>query len=290
MAKKLLALLFLIAFLPAAAARLFRPGSPVARTVGSHPLFFPCPTATFAFGIPTARTRGTFAIGSCSRTRDVLTVVAPELGEAADCFILRCGGETAMIDCGLMGPENLVPRLLDQLGIDRFDFVINTHPHDDHVSGIIEMLPHYGIDVLYTGFERHDNNLNKRLYREAMELGIPVEQLEPPVDLWLGAARLSLYQVPWGDNTNNRSMVTRVTLGSRSLLLTADIGQSGVAWMLEKYGAESFQADILKAPHHGIDRMPPELLAAAKPQAVFITYYPHSRNEKTAKAAPQARL
>ena len=125
--------------------------------------------------------------------------------------------------------------------------------------------------------------MNKRLFREAEARGIPVDKVEAPVTMPLGSAELAIYQVPWGDNTNNRSLVTRVTMGDRAMLLTADIGQSGMLWLIEEYGADSFRADILKAPHHGIDLVPPELLQAADPQAVFLTYYPHEHNAETVK-------
>ena len=214
---------------------------------------------------------------------DVLTVIAAQQGIAADCLILQCGGQTALIDCGRLGPNDLVPRLLEQLGVGRIDYIINTHPHDDHINGIFELLQRYPIGRIYVGFERHYRNLNKRLFREAEALDIPVEQLTPPVTLRLGTAELMVYQVPWGDNTNNRSLVTRVTLGERSILLTADIGQSGILWLFQTYGEDAFQADILKIPHHGIDPIVPELLKAAEPQAVFITYYPHKNTAEMEK-------
>lgn len=276
MLKKLLALALLVSLVPAAAWALpVKPDPSVVRSLPNEELRFWETEGADAWA---DRDRALFP-----DAEDVLTVIAAEQGMAADCFVLSCGGETAMIDCGLLGPDNLVPRMLKLLGIARFDYIINTHPHDDHINGIIELLPLYEIGAIYAGFERHANNLNKRLFREAIKLNIPVEQVGAPLDLRLGAAELRLYQVPWGDNVNNRSLVTRVTLGGRSLLLTADIGQSGIRWLLDTYGADSFQADILKIPHHGIDRVAPELLAAADPQAVFITYFPHSRNELTHK-------
>jgi len=268
MLKKLLALFLLLALLPGAAAAV-----PVQ---ADQDVVLPLDESALDFW----NTRGADAwtekdLALFPDAEDVLTVIAAEQGVAADCLILQCGGQAAMIDCGLLGPDDIVPRLLKQLGIKHFDFIINTHPHDDHINGIFELLTRYPIDQIYVGFERHYRNLNKRLFREAEAQGVPVARLEPPVTLRLGAVELKVYQVPWGDNTNNRSLVTRVTLGERSILLTADIGQSGILWMLKTYGEDTFQADILKIPHHGIDPIVPELLAAADPQAVFITYYPH---------------
>lgn len=283
MQRKLLALLLVFVLLPAAAApALSGPAAPASALPGSA-VVAPLPDTSLRFWDTSgAQAWEARDLELFPNADDVLTVIAAELG-AADCFILRCGGQTALIDCGWLGPGDLVLRLLAQEGIDRFDFVINTHPHDDHINGIFELLPKFPIGKLYVGFDRYYRNLNKRLFREAEKLGIPVEQVETPKTLTLGSAELTLYQVPWGDNTNNRSLVTRLTLGERSILLPADIGQSGMLWLLDTYGAQAFQADILKAPHHGIDLVPPELLAAAGPQAIFITYVPHSRNEETVK-------
>ncbi len=283
MLKKLLALLLLFVLLPAAAAP--AQTAPAAPAPAFPPLaaVLPLPASSLRFW----DTSGAKAWEARDRelfpgAENVLTVIAVEIG-AADCFILRCGDHTALIDCGLLGPDDLVLRLLSRLGIDRFDFVINTHPHDDHITGIFDLLPAFPIGKIYVGFDRHYRNLNKRLFREAEKLGIPVERVEAPQTIALGPAELTLYQVPWGDNTNNRSLVTRLTLGERSMLLPADIGQSGMLWLLETYGAQAFQADILKAPHHGIDLVPTELLEAAGPQVIFITYFPHKRNADAVK-------
>lgn len=187
---------------------------------------------------------------------------------AFDCFTLVCDGEAAMIDCGTT--RNLYD-VLRAAGVDKFKFVFNTHPHGDHENGFPELLSRVPTEVFYTRFPPDYDEEQRKLMREMKKVGVPVEVLAPGTVLKLGGATLELFDVMHQRITNNQSTVVKITYGKRTLLLTADIGAIAQKELTGLYG-DRFDVDILKIPHHGLELLAPEFVAAASPEEVFITY------------------
>jgi len=73
---------------------------------------------------------------------------------------------------------------------------------------------------------------------------------------WQGAKVVVLHpddrdikRLRYPEDTNNGSVVLRITFAGRSVLLTGDLGSKGWQWIIDRGG--NLQADILKFPHHG---------------------------------------
>jgi len=66
----------------------------------------------------------------------------------------------------------------------------------------------------------------------------------------LHPADRDIKRVVWKTNdTNNASVMLRITFAGRRVLLTADIGAKGWQWVAER--KTDLQADVFKFPHHG---------------------------------------
>lgn len=83
--------------------------------------------------------------------------------------------------------------------------------------------------------------------------------------------------------SNARSCVLRVATGSRSLLLTGDIGRAEERELVDRLSPEAVRADVLLVPHHGSGTSSSAaLLAAVRPDAAVFQLghgnrYPHPR-------------
>ena len=183
----------------------------------------------------------------------ILTVIAVHIG-AKDCLILQCEGKAVLLDCGDPGPYDIVARVIRRMGIERFQAAINTHPHDDHMSAYPYILSQFPADVMYVCYPEDTNSHSRILFREMAALDIPVKQLDLDRPMRLGAATLHFHRYDSG-NINQRSLVVQAVLGERTILLTADASATAFRKMIEIYGPDAFQGDILKAPHHGIDTL-----------------------------------
>ena len=73
-----------------------------------------------------------------------LTVIMIDVGQA-DSFLLIQDGKTALIDCGTRYDGDEILAFLSSLNITRLDYVFGTHPHDDHMGGMLEVIQ--GIEV-----------------------------------------------------------------------------------------------------------------------------------------------
>ena len=84
----------------------------------------------------------------------------------------------------------------------------------------------------------------------------------------------------WGQN--NRSAACFVDFGDATIFLAGDIGTRVQKHFAANVDAARMDCDLLKVPHHGIDGVTDEFMAAVKPEAILITNYTQSSN--TSKA------
>ncbi len=207
-----------------------------------------------------------------------------------DAILIQRGSQQVLIDGG-PSPQTLTRELGERMPFwDRtIELVVLTHPHDDHLSGLVEVLKRYRVEqVLYP-----DLDCDSSLYEEWCRLiaekdiastaaqagqeidlgeGVIMSVLHPPATLMEGTE----------SDVNNNSVVLRLSLGRVSFLLTGDI-----EWEAEfRLIAEGFELDctVLKVGHSGsYSSTTPEFLAAASPQLAVISVgdnlYGHPYNE-----------
>lgn len=158
------------------------------------------------------------------------------------------------------GPDNSV---LEQLGNvlplfwKEIDLMVLTHPHDDHVVGLVPVLDRLQVNaILLTGVE-YGNDAYEALLQKALEKKIPVYTARADLDFSFGDTKLDVlfpFESMTGqeiENVNNSSIVMRVTQGEHEIMLTGDAEQELEAQLVEDGGDTILSADILKAGHHG---------------------------------------
>lgn len=182
-----------------------------------------------------------------------LTVIMIDVGQA-DSFLLIQDGKTALIDCGTRYDGDEILAFLSSLNITKLDYVFGTHPHDDHMGGMLEVIQ--GIEVgklvvpevekgkvtsnWYKSLEKAYGNYNvvRPKVGDVYELGDATMTVLGPIDT-----------TP--SNINNYSTILMVSFGEMDILFTGDAETS-----LEKDLIESgvnLDAEILKIGHHGSD-------------------------------------
>jgi hypothetical protein len=157
--------------------------------------------------------------------------------------------------------------------------VLLTHPHEDHVAGLIPALERFEVGtVLDSGREYENPNYDRfvaladeegpgvyRLARTGQRYrigGVEIEILYPTVD----DAAASL---PEGD-INNASVVVLLRSGSFAALLEGDAEAPVEASLLERGLVPD--VDLLKVGHHGSESSSTSaFLAAARPQIALIS-------------------
>lgn len=182
-----------------------------------------------------------------------LTVTMIDVGQA-DSFLLVQDGMTALIDCGTRYDGDEILAYLNSLNITKLDYVIGTHPHDDHMGGMLEVIQ--GIEVGKLIVPKVEKNKVTSNWYKALEADYKNQNVIYPTvgDVYnLGDATMTvigpLEQYP--SNVNNYSIIIMVSFGEMDILFTGD-AETGVEKMLLDSGV-NLDAEILKIGHHGSD-------------------------------------
>lgn len=198
------------------------------------------------------------------------------IGQGDAILVTLPGGERLLVDGG---PEQTVLRELGEVMpfMDRrIDLVVLTHPHEDHVAGLVPVLRRYDVGVLLIAGSVTRNAAYEALLATAREREIPIEMARADRDLTFEDATLDvLYPLTSQagrtiENVNNASVVIMVRAGPYTLLLTGD-AEREVEEELLAAGAD-LDADVLKVGHHGSrSSSTPAFLDAVTPNVALIS-------------------
>ena len=184
---------------------------------------------------------------------DGLMVHFVDVGQA-DCILIECGSEFAIIDGGNKDDGQLVVSYLEQQGVQELSAVICTHAHEDHVGGLPSVLSVYPTAAVYAPTRTYSSNIfDDFLYytdQQRLEVTIPT----PGDTLTVGDALLTvLGPVQSYAETNDTSIVVRLDYGDTSFLFTGDMEVAAENDMLDYWSGNSdvFHVDVLKVGHHG---------------------------------------
>ncbi len=205
----------------------------------------------------------------------LLEVIFPQILNC-DAIFMRCGGETMLVDCATQGQAKRIINMCKQLGITRIDRVVNTHPHEDHIGGFRDLIKEVEVGELWICFDEDYTTHMTKAVGYAQKAGIPVVHYADGDVLTLGGATIEVWKLEGKTSElNDCSAQFMVTFGERTLLMAADLEKTGQ----ERYVAlkgDAMKADILKYPHHGLEKLIDEYAAA-----VGAEYYVVTNNQRS---------
>ena len=201
---------------------------------------------------------------------ELLEVIFPQMVDC-DAILLRCGGETMLVDSCKQAYSERIVNLCKQLGVTRIDKVVNTHPHEDHIGGFKDVIKEIEVGEFWICFPEDVNNHMKNAVKAANRAGIPVKTYADGAVFTLGGATIEVWKMEGKiGQMNDCSAQMMVRFGDRTFLMAADLQQDGQKWLVETHGDE-LDADILKYPHHGIEVLREDYMAAVSPLFLVIT-------------------
>ena len=185
-----------------------------------------------------------------------LKVIFLDVGQG-DAILISQGSQQLLIDGGKDGKL-----LLEKLGKyipfwDRnIETIIETHPDQDHIGGLVNVLGAYKVNAVLETKMRSDSQTYKKLEEEIAKN--KVEKIEATKDVTLKFANGATLQVLYpfesvtdinGKDTNMYSVTTKLTSGENKFLFTGDLPTTQEKELLAKN--VDVNAEFLKAAHHG---------------------------------------
>lgn len=179
-----------------------------------------------------------------------LTVHFIDVGQG-DSILVEYDGKTMLIDAGENNAGPTVTAFLQEQGISSLDYVVATHPHADHIGGMLTMLNEYPIGQFIDPGYPHTSQTYEKMLTAIDKKNIPfhVAQRGETIDLAQGIEiRVFNPGKKQSDDLNENSVVLKITDRDVSFLLMGDAGlEAEGSIMADGYDVD---ADILKVGHH----------------------------------------
>lgn len=176
-------------------------------------------------------------------------------------LIVFPNGQTMLIDVGMEAYAPVLAENLKRMGIDRIDYLMVSHPHSDHMGGIIaenSFLDLIQVDtILYSGIHRGEKS--DLFYQRCNDRNIPIRILKRGDSMEFGAVRMQILWPKEGTDgkvitktaaINNQSILARFDYKDHASLFAGDLYAAGESMVLGECWQE-LDVDLLKVPHHG---------------------------------------
>ena len=171
-----------------------------------------------------------------------------DVGQADSAFIELGNGQTMLIDAGRSGGD--VVDYIRNLQYETIDYVVASHPHDDHIGGMATVLNSFNIGKMYMPKQAHTISAFTNMLDVIENKGIDLYTAKVGTNI-LSSGNINIdVLAPFSEsnsNLNNASAVVRITYGKTVMLFTGD-AEHVIENQLLNSGVD---ADVLKVGHHG---------------------------------------
>jgi len=217
-----------------------------------------------------------------------LVVYFLDVGQG-DCEVVRLpSGETILIDSGDSGTPTV--EMLKRLGVSEIDLIIATHPHQDHIGEMRDVMRAFKVKEVWDPGFKYSTRTYLNMLQEIDAQNIKFENPRRDQKRAFGDVTLEVLNPGPAfisedrDDANDGSIVVRLTYGNKRFLFTGDAEEAAWRQMIE-VNKNGLRADLLKAAHHGSSNGTTDyVLDAVRPEIVTIScatgndyHHPHPR-------------
>ncbi len=213
----------------------------------------------------------------------LLKVIFFDVWQGDSILIITPSGKIALIDAGLGGSEYMrfdagkmvIFPYLKKHKIRKIDYLVMTHPHNDHIGGLIYLFKKEPIKNVYDCGMPYTTQLYMNCLEIISEKNIKYQIPYAPSKLkWDPMLKVTVVHPPKGwqysDNPNDNSLVIKIIYKKISFLFTGDV-ENEAEYAIVQSGY-NISATILKVPHHGSDTSSSDtFIDAVNPEVAIIS-------------------
>ena len=192
--------------------------------------------------------------GNRSPITDEIEIHFIDVGQG-DGALIKTPAGNVIIDSGPKSQSDAFIQYLKDQGVERIEYAIFTHPHEDHMGSAQFVLDEFEIGQVVM----NDRVTTSQYFERALDT---IERNDIDVicakagDVYqLGDLKMMVVapnSEKYGTNdANNSSIIIYLEYGDTSVIFTGDAEKESEYEVVNKYGAGTLDCDLLKVSHHG---------------------------------------
>lgn len=169
-----------------------------------------------------------------------------------DCILIQVNHKNILIDSGTSDSRKKLIRYLKNNNITKLDYIIATHPHEDHVGGMASVIKTFDVGEFYAPKAIASSQAFTDMIRALRNKSLKINVSKPNISLDLGPNTSCVMLSPNSqtyENENNYSCVIKVSYKNSTYLFMGDVEDLAEQELLNN--GYDLTAQVLKVAHHG---------------------------------------
>jgi competence protein ComEC len=169
----------------------------------------------------------------------------------ADSILLQQGNQFMLIDAGNNGDVEAVKDYLTSQGVKELQYFIGTHKDEDHIGGADGVIKSFKVGKVYFPKQVATTQTFKDFVTAVKSKGLSLTVPKVGEQFKLGEAAVTVLAPNSSEyeDSNDYSIVVKVTFGSTTFLLTGDAEARSEKELVAS--GKDLSATLLKVGHHG---------------------------------------
>ena len=177
-----------------------------------------------------------------------VTIKFIDVGQG-EAILIALPEKTMLIDAGPTGSAPKISQVLHELGREKIDYLVATHPDEDHIGGMADVISSTQIGTIYAP-NKTNNTATYKKFLTAIQnnnLQITLAEAGAIIDQTNDYKIEILWPTKDADfpDTNDYSIIIKLTVGNKTFLFTGDAPTSAILQ------SNPGHIDVLKLSHHG---------------------------------------
>ena len=188
------------------------------------------------------------APSATAQTSANVTIKFIDVGQG-EAILIALPEKTILIDAGPTGSAPKIEQVLQELGRNKIDYLVATHPDEDHIGGMADVISSTQIGTIYAP-NKTNNTATYRKFLAAIQnnnLQITLAEAGTIIDQ-TDDYKLEILWPKKDANfpdTNDYSIIIKLTVGNKTFLFTGDAPTNAIL------NSNPGHIDVLKVSHHG---------------------------------------